>query len=389
MPLSRRTLWIGAALAILVAVIVVVAVYFRRGWRRRRLLARGAPTPPPWLRLRRANEDSVEWPRDVLDVERVDEQARIPDLAPSAAAHEPPQLFLKGPAAPLWHLLKRPEPVKIVVGREDLLNTLRAQRADQFLLQVGLADEKADLLHVCTGQAGSEACAFEPLPKDLLLPRVAEPREPGSIRSNLLKERSDTVRAAQTMDPDTSGGEVDVASLGQRLDGHLVALSFDDHDRAHVGRLRSHAHHAGMPPSGPAARERCAFSLVGRLLGRLWSAPLDHPGCTVARAAKTHTGTCGQHHLGDRWLITTPARPVRACALLPRLAPAPWPVRVPEPHAWRLDQRSRGDRPLVHARRGARGVRRLVRVAELLARAFGGRADEPLQLSSSPWPRPA
>jgi hypothetical protein len=34
-------------------------------------------------------EDTVEWSRDMVEVERLDEEAGVPDLAPSAAAQEP------------------------------------------------------------------------------------------------------------------------------------------------------------------------------------------------------------------------------------------------------------------------------------------------------------
>jgi hypothetical protein len=64
----------------------------------------------------------VERPGDALKIERIDEEAGIADLATSAAAHEPPELLLGGPTAPLRHLLQRPESMEITVGLNDFFD---------------------------------------------------------------------------------------------------------------------------------------------------------------------------------------------------------------------------------------------------------------------------
>src|SRR4029450_1712739 len=96
-------------------------------------------------------KDSVEWPRDALKIERIYAVAGVPDLAASAAAHEPPKLILGGAVAPRRHLLKRSKPVEIVIGVEDLFDARRAERTDQFLLEIRDADVDPDALQ---GRAG-------------------------------------------------------------------------------------------------------------------------------------------------------------------------------------------------------------------------------------------
>jgi hypothetical protein len=79
-------------------------------------------------------EDSVQRPRNALEIEGVDEDAGVEDLAASAAAHEPPKLLLAGPATPLGHPLECPKPMEITVGAEDFFDGRRTDRTDQLNL---------------------------------------------------------------------------------------------------------------------------------------------------------------------------------------------------------------------------------------------------------------
>src|SRR5207247_7886620 len=58
--------------------------------------------------LGHVREHTVERARDLFEVERVDEQARVADLPAPAAAHEPAWLLLHRPALPRALLLQRP-----------------------------------------------------------------------------------------------------------------------------------------------------------------------------------------------------------------------------------------------------------------------------------------
>jgi hypothetical protein len=186
------------------------------------------------------SEDPVERPRDPVEVERLDEQTRVADLAPSAAAHETPKLLLGGAASPCGHLLELSKAMQIVVRADDPLHARHTERADQLLLQIRVADEEPEAFHVRAGEAGAEAEAgpLQRPAEDRFLARIAETCEPRPIFPELLEERSDPMSPSETLDADSQGSEVDGAALGQRFHCHLVALAFDHHDRGHDGLLR-------------------------------------------------------------------------------------------------------------------------------------------------------
>src|SRR5581483_11649356 len=95
-----------------------------------------------------------------------DEQPRIAQLAPVGAAHEAPQLRLDTPPAPGRLLLKGAERVEIAVRFEHRLDRVRAERADQLVLEV--FDTHMEVPPV---QAGP----LEPAQEHVLLAGVAEP----------------------------------------------------------------------------------------------------------------------------------------------------------------------------------------------------------------------
>jgi hypothetical protein len=70
-------------------------------------------------------EHPVEWPRDVLEFECVDEEAGVADLAASAAAHEPSKLLLGWSAPPRRHPLECSEAVEIAFLDRDRLEASR------------------------------------------------------------------------------------------------------------------------------------------------------------------------------------------------------------------------------------------------------------------------
>lgn len=180
-------------------------------------------------------EDAVERSGNTLGFERLDEQSRVPDLPPSAAAHEAPKLIFFGPPSPGRHLLKRAEAVQVVVGPKDLHDSRGSERTDELLLQVGIADVEAELFHLGTREVAPEPGALESPSEDRLLTGVAETSEPrGPGGSQLLEKAPDSMRTSQALDAHSTGRKVDAAPLGQRLERDLVALAFHDQNRWHV-----------------------------------------------------------------------------------------------------------------------------------------------------------
>lgn len=55
------------------------------------------------------SKHQVKRPGHLGEIERLDEQARVSDLPPAAAAHPAPELLLPGPSSPRRLLLERAE----------------------------------------------------------------------------------------------------------------------------------------------------------------------------------------------------------------------------------------------------------------------------------------
>jgi hypothetical protein len=190
-------------------------------------------------------EHSVEWSRDGLVIEGIDQEAGVADLAAGAAAHEPPKLLLGRGAAPRRHLLQRAEPTDITVGADDLFDGHRTERPDQLILQILDAHIEPELLHSCTGEVAAETGALQCPTKDRLLPGIAKAGEPQAIIGSpeLLEEGSDSVGASEPNDPNPRRCEVDPPALSQRFDRQLIARAFDDNNRAHAVGLQTHRRH--------------------------------------------------------------------------------------------------------------------------------------------------
>jgi hypothetical protein len=56
------------------------------------------------------------------EVERIDEELGVSDLAATAAAHETPKLLLGGSCSPLRLLLERPEASKVALSVDHLFH---------------------------------------------------------------------------------------------------------------------------------------------------------------------------------------------------------------------------------------------------------------------------
>jgi hypothetical protein len=237
-------------------------------------------------------EDSVEWPRDALEIERIDEEAGIADLAASAAAQEPPKLLLVGPAAPLRHLLERPKPTEITVGAKDCFDGRRTERPDELILQICDAHVEPKLLQVHTSEVGAKTGALECPAKHRLLFCIAQSREPRAIIpwTELVEESCDAVGASEPNNADVRRYKVHPASLGQRLDRDLVAHALNDHDRRYVGvRFHIHRRHPMHNQADQRAKEETrAAATARRLMGGTGLEPvtpsLSNPGSVRTRS---------------------------------------------------------------------------------------------------------
>ena len=158
--------------------------------------------------------------------------ARVPDLAAAAAAHEPPELVLGRAAVPGSLLLERPERPQVSMPVDDALDLVRAESADELVLEVGVADEEPEPLQVRPGQGGAETRALEAAGDVTLLAGVVEPgqRDVEAARTVRLHKAPDRLRAADRNDFDPFCREVAAAAQRERLQRDPVALALDEDD---------------------------------------------------------------------------------------------------------------------------------------------------------------
>ncbi len=82
------------------------------------------------------SKNQVERPRHSSEIERIDEQTRVSDLAAAAAAHEAPELLLNRPSSPLRLFLESAEGSKVSLDVDDLFDGSDTESAYQLVLQI-------------------------------------------------------------------------------------------------------------------------------------------------------------------------------------------------------------------------------------------------------------
>jgi len=188
------------------------------------------------------SKDQVERPRHSGEVERIDEQACVPDLSAAAAAHEASKLLLVGPASPRRLLLEGAEGFKVSLSADDLFDGGGTEGADQLVLQVGEAHVETESFHVGASEVGAEAGPLETAPKVALLCSVTETRQPDvkPLRAEQSQEPPNRLRTANRHNGNALSGEIPAPALSERFERTLVADSFNEHDRTRVNTCGQH-----------------------------------------------------------------------------------------------------------------------------------------------------
>jgi hypothetical protein len=194
-------------------------------------------------------KQAIQRPRHPREVQRVDEQPRVPVLAAAAGAHEAPELLLEAASSLGRLVLEGAERPELALALDHLLHGGAAEAADQLVLQVGDADVEPERRHLGPAKVRAQTGPLQTAPEVDLLPGVTEARQvevqpPGTEQ---LQEPSDAPGAAHRDDADPLGGKVPSTACGQGLERHLVADPLDEHDRPRI--------HAGGQPSS-ADRQR-------------------------------------------------------------------------------------------------------------------------------------
>ena len=93
-------------------------------------------------------QDRVERPRYLRQIQRLDKQPRVADLAAAAAAEEAPKLLLGRSPSPRRLPLEAPEGAEVALGFDDVFDRGDAERPDQLLFEIRDADEEAQPLQL-------------------------------------------------------------------------------------------------------------------------------------------------------------------------------------------------------------------------------------------------
>jgi hypothetical protein len=181
-------------------------------------------------------EYAIERPRHDRELQRVDEQPRVPDLPAAVGADEAPKLLLAAPCSPGGLLLERAERSKFALGLDDLFHTGGTKAADQLVLQVGDAHIEPEGFHVGPTEGSAEADPLQTTPEVALLAGVTQARQsevqaPGTEQ---LQEASDVPRPAHRDDGNALSGKISTTARSKRLERDLVADPLDQHDRLWV-----------------------------------------------------------------------------------------------------------------------------------------------------------
>lgn len=157
-------------------------------------------------------------------------------LAAGVRPHEPQQLALHGPLTLRGLFLEDAERAQLTLGLDHFLHLLRAEGADQLVLQVGHADVEAELLHLVATAGGADARRLQPLLEEVLLAGVAETGQPDvdPLRAEHLQEPPDTGGTSERYDGDPLRVEPSAVPGGQHFERDPVAVPLDQHDGPHT-----------------------------------------------------------------------------------------------------------------------------------------------------------
>jgi hypothetical protein len=179
---------------------------------------------------------TLERPRHARELQRVDQQPRVADLAAAVGADEAAKLCLAASSSPGRLLLERAERSELALSLDDLFHTGSTKAADQLLLQVGDAHVEAERFHVGPTEVGTQASPLQTAPEVGLLAGVTQPRQSGvqAPRTEQLQEASEVAGAAHRHDGNALSGKIATTALSERLERDLVADPLNEHDRPWV-----------------------------------------------------------------------------------------------------------------------------------------------------------
>jgi hypothetical protein len=182
------------------------------------------------------SKHTVQRPRHLGEVKRIDEQARVSDLPASAAAHKAPKLFLLGPSLPRGLLLEGAEGSKLSLSVNDLFHGGGTKSADQLFLQVSDAHVETESFHIGASEVGAEAGPLETALELALLCSVTETRQPDvtPLRAEQIQEPCDGLRTPNRHNGNALSVKTPTTALSERFERALVTDPLNENDRTRV-----------------------------------------------------------------------------------------------------------------------------------------------------------
>jgi hypothetical protein len=220
--------------------------------------------------LSQLGKDTIERPGHAGELQRVDQQPGVADLAAAVGADEAPKLRLAAPSLPGRLPLERAERSKLALSVDDLFHTGGAKAADQLVLQVGDAHIEPEGFHVGPTEVGTEAGPLQAVPEVALLAGVAQARQSDvhAPRAEQLQEAPDVPGTAHWHDGYALSGKIPTTALSQRFERDLVAAPLNQHDGPWVVHLPSlvlrgaYTHTDASHAVTPAATTSAMFSPI-------------------------------------------------------------------------------------------------------------------------------
>lgn len=101
-------------------------------------------------------ERATQWQRNPVEIERVHEQASVPDLAHRAGPHEAAQLLVERSISLSGLCLEAAKRTQLTLRLEHRLDPRATHGTNELILEISDAHEEAELLDRWTGQSSTE-----------------------------------------------------------------------------------------------------------------------------------------------------------------------------------------------------------------------------------------
>lgn len=232
-------------------------------------------------------ERAPQRQRNPVEIERVHEQASVPDLAHRAGPHEAAQLLVERSISLSGLCLEAAKRTQLTLRLEHRLDPRATHGTNQLILEISDAHEEAELFDRWTGQASTEPGPLQSVDDVTFLGVVVETGDPyvtvGRVEPG--QHAREVGHPSGRHHDESISRQIPARSLGKGLHGRGIAGPLDQHHPAHV-----FIRHVELPAT-PTARDATATATgcgsIGPRRGPTTSSPRspDSGRCPTRRSA--------------------------------------------------------------------------------------------------------